>query len=45
METGLGEFFLAVLGTLFALLILAMFCCGPQIMEWLERMPTEPGEA
>jgi hypothetical protein len=41
----LGQFFLGVLGTLFVLFILSMFCFGPQILEWLERMPAEPGEA
>jgi hypothetical protein len=35
-------FFLGMLATLFVALILAMFCFGPQILEWLEDMP-EPG--
>jgi thiosulfate reductase cytochrome b subunit len=38
-----GGFFLGMLATLFLLLILAMFCFGPQILEWLEDMPGEPG--
>jgi len=37
------SFFLGLLATLFAVLILAMFCFGPQILEWLERLPAEPG--
>jgi len=36
-------FFLGMLATLFAALVLAMFCFGPQILEWLEDMPPEPG--
>lgn len=36
-------FFIGMLATLFASLILAMFCYGPQILEWLERLPPEPG--
>jgi hypothetical protein len=37
------SFFLGLLATLFALLVLAMFCFGPHILEWLEDMPPEPG--
>jgi hypothetical protein len=37
------SFFLGMLATLFAVLILSMFCFGPQILEWLEDMPPEPG--
>ena len=43
METKLGDFFLGVFATLWVLLILSMFCFGPQILEWLEHMPPEPG--
>ena len=40
-----GDFFLGVFGALFVLLILAMFCFGPQILEWIEDTPLERGEA
>jgi len=45
METELGDFLIGVFATLFVLLILAMFCFGPQILEWIEDTPLEPGEA
>ncbi len=38
-----GKSFSASSATLFVLLVLAMFCFGPQILEWLEDMPGEPG--
>jgi hypothetical protein len=37
------SFFIGMLATLFAGLVLSMFCFGPQILEWLEDMPAEPG--
>jgi hypothetical protein len=43
METGMGDFFVGVFATLCVGLVLAMFCFGPQILEWLEDMPPEPG--
>ena len=41
----MGDFLIGALGTLFALLILSMFCFGPQIFEWLEQMPPEQADA
>jgi hypothetical protein len=39
----MGDFLLGTFATLCVVLVLAMFCFGPQILEWLEDMPPEPG--
>jgi len=43
METRMGNLFLGIIAALCVALVLAMFCFGPQILEWLEDMPPEPG--
>ncbi len=43
METNDGELLSRRAGDAVHLLILAMFCFGPEILEWLEDMPPEPG--
>jgi hypothetical protein len=37
----LADFLLGICATLCALLIIAMLCFGPRILEWIEDMPRE----
>lgn len=43
MGAKVGDFLLGVTLTLCALLVVGMFWRGPEILEWVEGTPTEPG--
>lgn len=43
METSLGDFLFGLTATLCALLVIGMLWRGPEILEWIEGQPLEPG--